>query len=76
MRGARRLAGTVIQERKATFVPSPGSRECRLPAQMPTGGLFLAGAWIDTGWLATLEGAVRSAESAVATLASDSERTF
>ena len=34
-------------------------RVTRLP------GLFLAGAWTDTGWPATMEGAVRSGEAAV-----------
>ncbi|HET6341496.1 MAG TPA: FAD-dependent oxidoreductase, partial [Gemmatimonadota bacterium] len=29
-------------------------------------GLFLAGDWTDTGWPATMEGAVRSGERAVA----------
>jgi monoamine oxidase len=27
-------------------------------------GLFLAGAWIDTGWPVTMEGAVRSGHAA------------
>lgn len=56
-----RLAeGRVIKERKATFAPIPDSAGRRLPARTPVQGLYLAGAWTDTGWPATLEGAVRS----------------
>ena len=50
----------VTRERTATFRPSPGSGSYRLTTQTPADGLFLAGAWTDTGWPATMEGAVRS----------------
>ncbi len=61
---ARLEEGVVIKERKATFAPGPGTALCRLPAETPIRGLFLAGAWTQTGWPATLEGAVRSGEAA------------
>jgi squalene-associated FAD-dependent desaturase len=50
----------VTRERCATFLPAPGSRALR-PGQV-TGlpGFALAGAWTDTGWPDTMEGAVRS----------------
>ncbi|HTF12435.1 MAG TPA: hydroxysqualene dehydroxylase HpnE [Asanoa sp.] len=54
----------VTRERTATFRGSPGSQEFRLPARTPVADLFLAGAWTDTGWPATMEGAVRSGDSA------------
>jgi squalene-associated FAD-dependent desaturase len=54
----------VSRERHATFRPEPGSGALRPPARTAAPGLFLAGAWTDTGWPATMEGAVRSGESA------------
>jgi uncharacterized protein with NAD-binding domain and iron-sulfur cluster len=54
----------VSRERHATFRPEPGSGALRPGARTASPGLFLAGAWTDTGWPATMEGAVRSGESA------------
>jgi squalene-associated FAD-dependent desaturase len=54
----------VSRERHATFRPAPGSGALRPGARTASRGLFLAGAWTDTGWPATMEGAVRSGESA------------
>ena len=50
----------VTREREATFRPVPGSAARRLPTTTALPGLFVAGAWSDTGWPATMEGAVRS----------------
>ena len=53
----------VTRERQATFRPGPGT--ARAPAGRPRPrrpGSSLAGAWTDTGWPATMEGAVRSGE--------------
>lgn len=50
----------VTRERTATFRPAPGSGTYRLTTQTPAEGLLVAGAWTDTGWPATMEGAVRS----------------
>jgi squalene-associated FAD-dependent desaturase len=50
----------VTREHAATFRQAPGSRALRLDARTRVPGLFLAGAWTDTGWPATMEGAVRS----------------
>jgi len=60
----------VTREPHATFRPAPGSAALRPPAATAAPGLFLAGAWTDTGWPATMEGAVRSGETA-AQLAGD-----
>ena len=62
---ARVLDFFVSRERHATFRPAPGSGALRPGARTASPGLFLAGAWTDTGWPATMEGAVRSGESAV-----------
>jgi squalene-associated FAD-dependent desaturase len=50
----------VTRERHATFRQSPGSGALRPAAATRLPGIFLAGAWTDTGWPDTLEGAVRS----------------
>lgn len=54
----------VTREHAATFRQSPGTRALRPPARTMVPGLFLAGAWTDTGWPATMEGAVRSGVAA------------
>ncbi|MEV0714495.1 hydroxysqualene dehydroxylase HpnE [Asanoa sp. NPDC050611] len=54
----------VTRERTATFRAAPGSQRLRPPAVTAIQDLFLAGAWTDTGWPATMEGAVRSGDTA------------
>ncbi|HWD09966.1 MAG TPA: hydroxysqualene dehydroxylase HpnE [Actinomycetota bacterium] len=54
----------VTRERKATFRQAPTTRALRAKTATAVAGLFLAGAWTDTGWPATMEGAVRSGVSA------------
>ena len=59
-RDAQLVKATVIKEAAATFSPEPGVDRWR-PRQTTTiPGLFLAGDWTQTGWPATMEGAVRS----------------
>jgi squalene-associated FAD-dependent desaturase len=50
----------VTREPHATFRQSPGTAALRPGPRTRVPGLFLAGAWTDTGWPATMEGAVRS----------------
>lgn len=59
-REARLLRWWVVTEHGATFAVRPGVDRLRLPQRTPIDGLFLAGDWTDTGWPATMEGAVRS----------------
>ena len=54
----------VTVERAATFRQAPGMRRFRLAAGRVADGIFVAGAWTDTGWPATMEGAVRSGRTA------------
>ncbi|MEE2679686.1 MAG: hydroxysqualene dehydroxylase HpnE [Myxococcota bacterium] len=69
-RGAVVEAFHVTCERAATFVPAPGSGSLRPGPVTAQPGLFLAGAWTDSGWPATMEGAVLSGKAAArATLA-------
>jgi squalene-associated FAD-dependent desaturase len=50
----------VTREHAATFRQAPGTRPLRPGPRTALPGLYLAGAWTDTGWPATMEGAVRS----------------
>ena len=59
-REAGLVKATVIKEAAATFSPEPGSDRWRPPQQTPLPNLYLAGDWTQTGWPATMEGAVRS----------------
>ena len=50
----------VTKEHAATFRAQPGIARLRPGAHTDVPGLVLAGTWTDTGWPATLEGAVLS----------------
>jgi hydroxysqualene dehydroxylase len=54
----------VSREHAATFAARPGTQALRPTARTGVRGLVLAGAWTDTGWPATLEGAVLSGHMA------------
>ena len=54
----------VTRERRATFRQAPGIGAIRPGTATSVPGLVLAGAWTDTGWPDTMEGAVRSGEQA------------
>jgi len=58
----------VTRERRATFRQVPGTARLRPQAATDLPGLALAGAWTDTGWPDTMEGAVRSGLNAVIAL--------
>jgi uncharacterized protein with NAD-binding domain and iron-sulfur cluster len=63
-RGAEVLDFAVTHEPRATFRVAPGTARLRPGAETPIRGVYLAGAWTDTGWPATMEGAVRSGVTA------------
>jgi squalene-associated FAD-dependent desaturase len=63
-RHARVVDALVSREPAATFRGVPGTRRARPPSLTAVPGLVLAGAWTDTGWPATMEGAVRSGHAA------------
>lgn len=69
-REAKLKKGTVIKEIHATFSPEPGVDRRRPRQEIGIENLYLAGDWTQTGWPATMEGAVRSgylaAEAALA----------
>jgi squalene-associated FAD-dependent desaturase len=63
-REARVIDSFVTRERRATFRQAPGCVALRPGAATSMPGLVLAGAWTDTGWPDTMEGAVRSGRTA------------
>ena len=67
-RDARVTEFFVTRERRATFRQTPGSGALRPKTATARPGLLLAGAWTDTGWPDTMEGAVRSGLAAAAEL--------
>jgi zeta-carotene desaturase len=66
---ARVLKSTVIKEVNATFAPVPGADRHRPAQRTSWPRLLLAGDWTQTGWPATMEGAVRSGYLAAGALA-------
>jgi len=72
-REARLLRFLATREERATFRPAPGTARLRPPAVTPIPGLLLAGDWTDTGWPSTMEGAVRSGNSAAELIARGGE---
>jgi squalene-associated FAD-dependent desaturase len=74
-REARLVKLFVTSEPAATFQQAPGTQRLRAGTQTRVGGLYLAGAWTDTGWPATMEGAVRSGQTAARALLSAAGRS-
>ncbi|MGZ4873627.1 MAG: hydroxysqualene dehydroxylase HpnE [Candidatus Angelobacter sp.] len=60
VREAKLLKATVIKEIYATYAILPGLDKFRPKAKTQWPRIFLAGDWTETGWPATMEGAVRS----------------
>jgi hydroxysqualene dehydroxylase len=67
-RGAELVDFFVTREPNATFRQAPGSAAWRPSAATRRAGLVLAGAYTATGWPATMEGAVRSGDTAAETV--------
>jgi squalene-associated FAD-dependent desaturase len=63
-RGAVVRSVHVSREHAATFAARPGTESLRPGPRTRVAGLVMAGAWTDTGWPATLEGAVLSGHAA------------
>lgn len=72
IRRANLVKSTVIKEIAATFSPAPGVDEWRPGARCSIKNMYLAGDYVQTGWPATMEGAVRSGYLAAEALLSDS----
>ena len=56
----------IVKEKRATFAATPGQDARRPGAKTGWPNLFLAGDWVQTGLPATIEGALRSGETATA----------
>ena len=70
-RGAEILDFTATREPRATFRGAPGTARLRPGTRTSVASLYLAGAWTDTGWPATMESAVRSGLAAAAAARAD-----
>ncbi len=66
---ARVVKATVIKEVNATYAPLPGADAFRPGQRTVWPNVFLAGDYTQTGWPATMEGAVRSGHLAAEALA-------
>lgn len=64
-REAQLVSYRAVKEKRATFAPTPESRDLR-PRPQTRSGVILAGCYVQTGWPSTMEGAVRSGELAAA----------
>ena len=58
----------VVKEKRATFAATPAQLRRRPGARTVWRNLALAGDWTDTGWPATIEGAIQSGFTAAAAL--------
>lgn len=58
---SRLLRGKVVTDPQSVFSVSPGHASSRLTSDtLASEGIFLGGDWTETGWPATMEGALRS----------------
>jgi len=64
----------VVTEHGATFAVRPGIEAIRPAQRTAIEGLYLAGDWTDTGWPATMEGAVLSGYKAAEGILADLDR--
>ena len=69
--GATLIHGRVVKEKRATFSPRPGIDELRPGPRGEIENLYLSGDWCDSGWPATMEGAVRTGYRAAAAVLED-----
>ena len=60
VREATLIKAHVVKEQRATFSAGPGTEALRPDCATAYPNVFLAGDWTNSGWPATMEGAVRS----------------
>ncbi len=60
VRDAKLVKAAVVKEVHATFAPSPRSEQHRPGPETAWPRIFVSGDWTNTGWPATMEGAVRA----------------
>jgi squalene-associated FAD-dependent desaturase len=63
-RSASLIHSLVLKEKRATFSPRPNLEQYRPSSNTPVDNVFLAGDWTNTGYPATIEGAVLSGRRA------------
>jgi squalene-associated FAD-dependent desaturase len=65
----------VVREKRATFAATPDQLRRRPAARTRWRNLVLAGDWTDTGWPATIEGAIRSGFTAAGAVSASQNPT-
>ena len=68
VRQAKLLKAIVVKEGRATVAPRPGCDALRPGPSSPLSNFSIAGDWVQTGWPATMESAVRSGYQAAEVL--------
>lgn len=66
----------VVKSRRATFAATPATERIRPAATGPISNLYLAGDHCQSGWPATMEGAVRSGNVAAAAVLQNDRQAF
>lgn len=74
VRSAQVERATVIKELRATYSARPGMEALRPDPVTHVPNVFLAGDWTNSGWPATMEGAVRSGYRAAEAIAASAGR--
>jgi len=74
IRDAKIVHSLVIKEKRATFSPRPGMEPHRPDTRTKLDNAFLAGDWTNTGYPATIEGAVLSGRKAAEAVLTASDR--
>ncbi|MEM7558702.1 MAG: FAD-dependent oxidoreductase, partial [Planctomycetota bacterium] len=70
---AKLLRHRAVTDPQAVFSVGVGTQEFRAESKTKVQGLWLAGDWTQTGWPATMEGAVRSGFTVAASIRDDAQ---
>lgn len=73
-RSAELVRSRVVTDPRSVFSATPEGERIRPPTRTSVSGLFLAGDWVQTGWPATMEGAVISGRMAAEACLEDFDR--
>lgn len=75
-KAARLLHHRIVTERNAVFSVTPEVQQRRLPTETGVCNVYLAGDWTQSGWPATMEGAIVSGYRAASMVVRELDRQF
>jgi len=75
-KAARLLHHRIVTERNAVFSVTPEAQQRRLPTETGVCNVYLAGDWTQSGWPATMEGAVLSGYRAASMVVQEPDQHF